>query len=57
MRDVIRGLSILCGQEGQDLAEYALFMALIVLVCVVGVAVFGGGVADLYSRINEALPF
>ena len=50
-------LGMLRSQEGQDVAEYALLMALVALACVVAVGVFGDAVADLYSRINEGLPF
>jgi Flp pilus assembly pilin Flp len=41
--------------EGQGLAEYALILALIAVVCIVGVAFFGQQVSDTLSVIGSAI--
>lgn len=38
-------------ETGQDLAEYALLMALIVVAVIVAVATFGGELQSLYSYV------
>lgn len=40
--------------EGQDLAEYALLLALIALVAVLAVASLGGALATLWGNITAA---
>ena len=42
---------------GQTLTEYALLLFLIAIAAVVGVAVFGVGLHDLWNRIISQLPF
>lgn len=47
----------LCNEErGAALAEYALLVALIAVVCVVGVTALGTHVSGAYSAIIAALP-
>ena len=41
--------------EGQDLLEYALLVALIALVAVVAVTAAGGSVATIFTNIANAL--
>ena len=41
--------------EGQGLAEYALILALIAVLCIVGVAFFGQQVSDTLSAIGSAI--
>jgi pilus assembly protein Flp/PilA len=41
--------------EGQDLLEYALLVALIALVAVVAVTAAGGSVAAIFTNIANAL--
>ena len=41
--------------EGQDLLEYALLVALIAIVCIVGVGVAGGNINDMFNGISEDL--
>jgi pilus assembly protein Flp/PilA len=41
--------------EGQDLLEYALLVALIALVCVVAITSAGTNVNSIFSRIATAL--
>ena len=39
------------GEEGQDLAEYALIIALIAIVLVVALGALAGGISGVFSRI------
>jgi len=41
--------------EGQDLLEYALLIALIALVCVGAIGLAGTNVNDIFGRIASAL--
>ena len=41
--------------EGQDLLEYALLVALIAIVCVVAVGTTGTNVNDIFTRISTEL--
>ena len=38
------------GERGASLVEYALILALIVVVCVVSVSMFGGGLNNSFSK-------
>jgi pilus assembly protein Flp/PilA len=38
-------------EEGQGLVEYALILVLVAVVAVVGLTLFGGGVANLFRTI------
>ena len=42
-------------EDGQDLLEYALLVALIALVCVAVITSTGSGVQTIFSRISSAL--
>ena len=42
-------------EEGQDLLEYALLVALIAIVCVVAVTTAGENVNDIFVRIGDEL--
>jgi len=42
--------------EGQDLLEYALLIALIALVCVAAVTAAGGKVKQVFEAIAAAIP-
>jgi pilus assembly protein Flp/PilA len=42
-------------EEGQDLLEYALLVALIALVAIVAVTAAGGSVSGIFTRIANAL--
>jgi pilus assembly protein Flp/PilA len=42
--------------EGQDLLEYALLIALIALVCVGAVALAGSSVSTVFTNIAGAIP-
>ena len=41
--------------EGQDLLEYALLVALIAIVCVIAVGSTGTGVSDIFTAITGDL--
>lgn len=43
------------GEEGQDLVEYALLVALIALVCVSGVSNVATAVNTVFSNISSSL--
>ena len=43
-------------EEGQDLLEYALLIALIALVCVGAVALAGTKVSQVFTNIAGAIP-
>ncbi len=43
-------------EEGQGLAEYALILALIAIMCVTAVGFFGGALAGLIMDIGNAMP-
>jgi pilus assembly protein Flp/PilA len=45
----------LAGEEGQDLAEYALLFALIALVAVGAVTLLGGNVATTFNNLAAAM--
>ncbi|MEI9968545.1 MAG: Flp family type IVb pilin [Terracidiphilus sp.] len=43
------------GEEGQDLVEYALLVALIALVCITGVGNVATAVNSVFSNISSSL--
>jgi pilus assembly protein Flp/PilA len=43
------------GEEGQDLVEYALLVALIALVCITGVNNVAKAVNDVFNTISSSL--
>jgi pilus assembly protein Flp/PilA len=43
------------GEEGQDLVEYALLVALIALVCITGVSNVATAVNSVFSNISSSL--
>jgi pilus assembly protein Flp/PilA len=49
----LQGLKI--GEEGQDLVEYALLVALIALVCIAGVSNVATAVTTVFSNISSSL--
>lgn len=60
MRDTLLNLyvkfqSLKNGEEGQDLVEYALLVALIALVCVSGVNNVASAVNTVFSNISSSL--
>ncbi len=50
-------LRALRGEDGQDLAEYAILVGLIALVVVGAVTLFGGQLVAFYDDIVATLPF
>lgn len=51
-----RLLALVRNEEGQDLLEYALLIALIALVCVGAVALAGSSVSTVFTNIAAAIP-
>ena len=47
---------VICNRKGQGLVEYALLVAGVALVAIVGISVFGHKVADLISAAAVILP-
>ena len=43
-------------ERGQGLVEYALILALVALVIIIVLSVFGGQVGNVFSRITSAVP-
>ena len=43
------------GEEGQDLVEYGLLVALIALTCISGVSKVAGGVNTVFTNISSSL--
>ncbi|HET8631797.1 MAG TPA: hypothetical protein VFL91_30605 [Thermomicrobiales bacterium] len=43
-------------REGQGLVEYALILAFIALLVIVGLVFFGGQLQVIYSRIANSMP-
>ena len=55
--DLIKRLhAFVRNEEGQDLLEYALLIALIALVCVGAVALAGTKVSQVFTNIAGAIP-
>ena len=42
-------------EDGQDLIEYALLAAFIALACVAAMTLVGGGVNNLFNKVNNDL--
>ena len=55
MRFITRVREFVRNDEGQDLLEYALLVALIALVCVVAITSTGTQVNAVFGRIRDAL--
>ena len=55
MSRVTKRVLALGHDEGQDLLEYALLVALIALVCVGAIGLAGTNVNDIFGRIASAL--
>lgn len=43
-------------EHGQGLVEYALILVLVAVVVVIIVGIFGGQVANYFSRVTSAVP-
>jgi pilus assembly protein Flp/PilA len=55
--EFLKGLRLLVrNEEGQDLLEYALLIALIALVCVGAVALAGTTVSQVFTNIAGQIP-
>ncbi len=47
--------SLLRREEGQDLTEYALIIALIVIIAIVAVTLLGGTIGNVLNRVSSSL--
>ena len=56
MSMIIRMRTILRNDEGQDLIEYAMLVALIALFCVGAVTFAGETVSGLFQSVGSAIP-
>jgi len=57
MKSLIARLqSLVRRDEGQDLIEYAMLVALIALFCVIAVTAAGGKVVEVFNAIVAAIP-
>ena len=56
MELINRLCALVRNEEGQDLLEYALLIALIALVCVGAVALAGSKVSTVFTNIAAQLP-
>ena len=51
----LRIVNLLKRQEGQDLAEYAILIALISLVAILGITLVGTGISQVFSNIGSVV--
>jgi len=56
MNLITRLQSLVRNEEGQDLIEYAMLVALIALFCVIAVTAAGGKVVSVFNAIVAAIP-
>ena len=49
-------ISLVRDDEGQDLVEYAMLVALIALIAAVGVRAFGSALSDWFSDLSDSVP-
>lgn len=49
-------VSLVRDDQGQDLVEYAMLVALIAIVCVIGVTAFGTNVNTFFTGIAARVP-
>jgi pilus assembly protein Flp/PilA len=56
MEFINRLRAFVCDEEGQDLLEYALLIALIALVCIGAVALAGTRVSQVFTNIAGQIP-
>ena len=49
-------ISLVRDDEGQDLVEYAMLVALIAIACVLGVTAFGSAVNTFFGNIASEVP-
>ncbi|HIC89425.1 MAG TPA: Flp family type IVb pilin [Anaerolineae bacterium] len=48
-------LALLRREEGQDLAEYGLIIALVAIVCIAALTLLGGNLSSVLSQIASAI--
>lgn len=53
MKELLRGMW--SDESGQDLAEYALLLAMIAIVVIASLVVIGGGISDVFTGVGNEL--
>lgn len=54
VQNVLQSLVKNC-KDGQDLAEYAVFIGLIALLVVISITLIGGGISEVFTAITTAI--
>ena len=54
IQNVLQSLVKNC-EDGQDLAEYAVFIGLIALLVVISITLIGGGICEVFTAITTAI--
>lgn len=54
IQNVLQNLVQKC-EEGQDLAEYSVFIGLIALIVVISITLIGGGISEVFTAITTAI--
>lgn len=54
IQNVLQSLVNNC-EDGQDLAEYAVFIGLIALLVVISITLIGGGISEVFTAITTAI--
>ncbi len=47
--------SLMNGEEGQDLVEYALLVTLIALACIAGISSVSGAISGVFTKVSTSL--
>lgn len=47
---------LLCNEEGQDIAEYAVMLAVILIIVIGTVRLIGGNANNVFSQVASAIP-
>ncbi len=47
---------LLCNEEGQDIAEYAVMLAVILVIVIGTVRLIGGNANNVFSQVASAIP-
>lgn len=55
LRSWLDRMPTVLGEEGQDIAEYALLLALIAVALVLVIGALAGSIGDIFNAMREAL--
>lgn len=53
-KDILRYLGVET-ENGQDLAEYAVFIGLIALIVIVSITIIGGSISEIFTSLANAI--